>query len=627
MKEQIIDKFVGFLLVFLILFAIFLQISTTRNTDKLKNDELVKSEQYAQKIVRLITLRTGGALEQTLKLNLDERVKLNEILEAFLTKQFRYIFVLAKDKDDHYRFVLDGEKENPEALGNIFFPKSDLFNEVYETGKLQIIEQKDEVEGVWVSLVYPYKENGKTTALLVLDLSKEYAKYLNEFNSPLLTLVRIMQIFLFLALLVLILIGYRYYKTRQALIHDSLTNAYTKYYLTEFFDRNLVSKYYLFLIDIDEFKEFNAKYGNHFGDLLIQSFVTRIYDILGKESKVIRTVGTEFIVVYPKNESDNLIDLAENLFQVIGQKRYFIEEEMVRLYVSMSAINTPDEAHSIQHVLRLLDETLLKVKSQGKNALSILGVSSYEKIKYNDIDYIKEALEEERLVCLYQPIYDTKSKTIVKYEALARLVDKEDKTKLISPFQFMQLIKGTSQYIKMSKLVLSGVFKTLEAYPKIEISMNLDLDDLYNVDMMKLINDYLVKYQEDAPRLTFEILEDNEIEDYERVSEIFKALKEYGSKIAIDDFGSGYANYKYLICLDIDILKIDGTLIRELETHKEHATIVLKSIKNLAETFDYMLVAEFVSNETIYNRVKDLGIGYSQGMYLGEPRPLNEYLT
>ncbi len=184
MREQIIDKFVGFLLVFLILFAIFLQISTTRNTDKLKNDELVKSEQYAQKIVRLITLRTGGALEQTLKLNPEERVKLNEILEAFLTKQFRYIFILAKDKDEYYRFVLDGEKENPEAFGNIFFPKSDLFNEVYETGKMQIIEQKDEVEGVWVSLVYPYKENGKTTALLVLDLSKEYAKYLSEFNLP-----------------------------------------------------------------------------------------------------------------------------------------------------------------------------------------------------------------------------------------------------------------------------------------------------------------------------------------------------------------------------------------------------------------------------------------------------------
>ena len=354
--------------------------------------------------------------------------------------------------------------------------------------------------------------------------------------------------------------------------------------------------------------------------------MTRIYDVLGKETKVIRTAGTEFLVLYPKKE-DDVTTLAETLFHAIGQKRYFIETEMVRLYVSMSAINTPEEAHSLHHVLRLLDEKMLKVKSQGKNALSILDSNSYEKIKYNDIDYIKEALEAERLVCLYQPIYDTETKTIVKYEALARLIDKDDETKLIAPFQFMQLIKGTSQYIKMSKLVLSGVFKTLETYPNIEISMNVDLDDLYNVDMMKLINEYLVKHQKYAPRLTFEILEDNEIEDYERVSEIFKVLKEYGSKIAIDDFGSGYANYKYLICLDIDILKIDGTLIRELETHEEHASIVLASIKNLADTFDYMLVAEFVSNETIYNRVKELGIGYSQGMYLGEPRPLNEYLT
>ena len=626
MKEQSIDKFIGLLLVLLIVFAVFLQISTTRNTNKLKNDELIKSEQYAQKIARLIHLRTAGKLEQSLNKNPEARLELNEILEAFVTKQFRYIFLLAKDHEGHYRFVLDGDKEHPEEFGSIFFPKSAQFDEVYKKGDIAIIRQNDEVEGVWVSLVYPFKEEGKTEALLVLDLSKEYAAYLSDFNSPLLTVVRVMQFFLLLALLVLIFIAYRYYKTRQALIKDSLTSAYTKYYLNEFFDRHHVGKYYLFLIDIDEFKEVNKKYGNAFGDLVIQSFVERMNETFGRNAKVVRTVGTEFLVFCPKEDGD-LSALADRLFQTVGQKYYFIDKEMIRLQVSMCAINLPDESYSIQHALRFLDEELLKIKSHGKNALSILGMDTYDGIKYNDIDYIKEALEEKRLVCLYQPIYHTESKTIVKYEALARLIDKDNPDKLISPFQFMQLIKGTSQYIKMSKLVLSGVFRTLEQYPQIEISMNLDLDDLYNIDMMKLINEYLVKHQAYAPRLTFEILEENEIQDYDRVSEIFQALREYGSKIAIDDFGSGYANYRYLMCLDIDILKIDGSLIQELQTHEEHAMLVLHSLKNLADTFDYMLVAEFVSDEEIYKKVKHLGIGYSQGMYLGEPRPINEYLS
>ena len=198
---------------------------------------------------------------------------------------------------------------------------------------------------------------------------------------------------------------------------------------------------------------------------------------------------------------------------------------------------------------------------------------------------------------------------------------------MILPFHFMNVIKGTSQYIKMSKLVFQHVFATLEKYPEIELSVNVDLNDLYHIDMMTLITEYLVKHQADASRLTFEIIEENEIQDYDRVSAIFQTLREYGSKIAIDDFGSGYANYKYLMCLDIDILKIDGSLIQELHSHEEHAMLVLDSLKNLADTFGYMLVAEFVSNEEIYKKVKHLGIGYSQGMYLGEPRPINEYLS
>jgi len=171
MKEQSIDKFIGLLLVFLILFAIFLQISTTQNTNKLKNDEIVKSEQYAQKIARLIHLRTEGKLEQSLKENPEARLELNQILEAFVTKQFRYIFLLAKDAEEHYRFVLDGDKEHPEEYGSIFFPKSTEFDDVYKKGDIAIIKQDDVVEGVWVSLVYPFKEEGKTKALLVLDLS------------------------------------------------------------------------------------------------------------------------------------------------------------------------------------------------------------------------------------------------------------------------------------------------------------------------------------------------------------------------------------------------------------------------------------------------------------------------
>jgi EAL domain-containing protein (putative c-di-GMP-specific phosphodiesterase class I) len=206
------------------------------------------------------------------------------------------------------------------------------------------------------------------------------------------------------------------------------------------------------------------------------------------------------------------------------------------------------------------------------------------------------------------------------------LTDEQDSDMLIMPAEFIDQIKGTSQYIKMSKLVLKEVFPILEMYNDIEISVNLDLDDLFNYDMMQMIMNYLYSHKEVASRLTFEILEQNEIRDYAKVNFIFNQLREYGSKIAIDDFGSGYSNFSYLIRLNIDILKIDGSLVQELVTNKERAREVLSSIKTLADTFGYELVAQYVSNEEIYHETRALGIEFVQGYYLGEPRSIESYI-
>ncbi|OQX76487.1 MAG: hypothetical protein B6D54_03820, partial [Epsilonproteobacteria bacterium 4484_65] len=167
---------------------------------------------------------------------------------------------------------------------------------------------------------------------------------------------------------------------------------------------------------------------------------------------------------------------------------------------------------------------------------------------------------------------------------------------------------------------------SLHKYPEIEISMNVDLDDLYNADMMKLITKQLYRHRGLANRLSFEILESKEIKDYDEVALIFQQLKTFGSKIAIDDFGSGYASYVYLIKLDIDILKIDGSLIEELSFSPERTKIMLSSINDLAERYQYRVVAEFVSSKEIYEMVSELGIEYSQGYYLGEPKLLESYL-
>jgi len=626
MSNRYFDKFIFFLMVLLIVFGVFLQITTVESTEKLKQEEIDKAEQYASKIANLIQRRTANNIEFELTNDPKLREHLNESLQAFLTKQYQYIFVLQKDRKGNYRFLLDGSEEEPEEYKTVFFPKSLLFDDVYLTQKMQIIEQHEGVEQVWLSLVYPMVSDNKTEALLVLDLSESYAEYLNDFNSPLMTVVWMMQIFLISSLFLLIFLAFRYYKIRKELIIDNLTSVYKKQYLYEFFDKNRLDNYNIMLLDIDEFKEVNQKFGFESGDMILKEFTQILLSNLSSDSKIVRTGGAEFLIIIPKNEG-NVEELAQNIFDILKVKKYLIGNEIQYLTVSMSAMSVPEETLSLQNVERMLDEKLLEVKSKGKNDLVILNETEFRNVYYNNIDYIKEALEEEQLICLYQPIYETKSKQIVKYEALVRLIDKEEPEKLIQPYHFMKLVRGTSQYIRMSKLVLREVFNTLHRYEDIEISVNLDLDDLDNADMMKLITQNLYENRDIANRVTFEIVEEHEVKDYGKVMFYLQQLKAFGSKIALDDFGSGYASYSYLIKLNIDILKIDGSIIQELKNSPDHAKTVIRSIKELAESFQYELVAEFVSDKEIYEIIRDLGIQYAQGYYLGEPKPIEWYMN
>ncbi len=619
------NKHIFIIMGLLVLFALYLQYSVTESTEKLKAQEIKKAERYAERIGEYIQSKTIEEGKVDLEKNPAMRDELNKILRTFLTDEYQYIFLLHQDDKGHYRFLLDGSIEDPVEYNTIFFPKSKLFDTVYTTQKPQIIEQKEGVEHVWLSLLHPIVNEERTQALLVLDLSEVYGEYLSDFNSPLVYIVTLIQLFLLVSFLFLIYFAHQYHKLRKSILFDPLTSMHTKVYLQEFFDVQKVSSYDAILIDIDELKQVNEKYGEEAGDTVLKLFSQKVLTLLPKEARIIRLGGSEFFIIV-KKESSDLGKLAKKLFTSLTEKRYLIDNETIALTLSMSAMVIPEETESIQDILRYLDEKLLEIKSRGKNGLGIVGNVSGDEIKYKNLDYIKEALEEERLTCLYQPIFNTKTKKIIKYEALVRLVAKEDSQKLISPFYFLDTIKGTTQYIKMSKLVLKEVFHVLHKYPEVEISVNVDLDDLYNADMMKLITKQLYRHRGLANRVTFEILESHQIKDYDEVALIFQQLKAFGSKIAIDDFGSGYANYVYLIKLDVDILKIDGSIVQELLYAPKRTKIMLNSIKDLAEIYQYEVVAEFVSSKEIYDMVSELGIAYSQGYYLGEPEFLESYL-
>jgi len=162
--------------------------------------------------------------------------------------------------------------------------------------------------------------------------------------------------------------------------------------------------------------------------------------------------------------------------------------------------------------------------------------------------------------------------------------------------------------------------KSFEAFKNTdnEFSVNITIEDILNNNIKEYIIMMLEKYNIGS-RVVFEIVESESIENFKEVLYFIKNIKSYGCKIAIDDFGTGYSNFEYLVKLEADYIKIDGSLIKEIDTNIT-SQIVVKNIVNFAKDLKMKTIAEFVENEFIFKKVKELGVDYSQGYYFSEPK-------
>lgn len=232
------------------------------------------------------------------------------------------------------------------------------------------------------------------------------------------------------------------------------------------------------------------------------------------------------------------------------------------------------------------------------------------------IHTIKTAIDTGNILSYFQPIVDNRTQKITKYESLVRLVN--ECGQLLTPYFFLEVAKKGRYYSKITKIVLDNSFAALLKIQDAAVSINLSLHDIEREEIIRHIFQLLDRYPKQASRIVFELLESEDIRDIAHIQNFIQNVKKRGVKIAIDDFGTGYSNFERMLSYEPDILKIDGSLIRNIDTNEVNRniveTIVLFAQKQRLET-----VAEFVENEAIYRIVTDLGVDYSQGYYFGRP--------
>jgi EAL domain-containing protein (putative c-di-GMP-specific phosphodiesterase class I) len=271
------------------------------------------------------------------------------------------------------------------------------------------------------------------------------------------------------------------------------------------------------------------------------------------------------------------------------------------------------------------DMALKTVKSSKRKRYAIydpsLDVSETIASNIYALKQLKMAIVRNAVIPYFQPIIDLESGEALKYEALARLQIKEGET--ITPYHFIEAAKQA----KLSGIITTRILKkTLEIARRTgaTFSVNLSAEDITSGHDQKRIFSLLEAYDDVSSRIIFEILETEEIEDYEIISDFIRRAKRFGCQISIDDFGSGYSNFEKLLQLDIDVIKIDGSLIKHVD-HNTHAELVVRTIVDFAKGAQLETVAEFVHSKAVLEKVRALDIDYAQGFYLGEPKPVDHY--
>jgi len=229
---------------------------------------------------------------------------------------------------------------------------------------------------------------------------------------------------------------------------------------------------------------------------------------------------------------------------------------------------------------------------------------------------ISDAIKNDRIQPFFQPIISSNgNKKVSKYEALIRLIDEDDT--VITPYHFMQISKTTKQYNKLTRIMLEKSFKIFKGTDDI-FSINISMEDVTDIPTREFIYKMVKENIGCAKRLILEIVESEAIEDIDILSKFILYVKQYGVKIAIDDFGTGYSNFEYLTKLEPDFIKIDGSLIRNIDNDKK-SLIIVETIIDFAKKVNSKTIAEFVHSKEIFNMVQNLGIDYLQGYYIGEP--------
>ena len=414
--------------------------------------------------------------------------------------------------------------------------------------------------------------------------------------------------------------------------HDSLTRLFNRHYFQQELERTVArvsrspdTSCALFYIDLDQFKYINDTLGHAAGDRLLIEITQLLLKHVRDGDLLARFGGDEFTLLLYDIRPTDVISAAEH-FRLLFEAFHFLEDgKSFNVSCSIGAALIDIHVESAEEALSHADIACNMAKAQGRNRVKLYDPSDSNKDGMaEDMGWasrVREMLEEDKFQLVYQPIMALNDDQVQDYEVLVRMVC--DDGEIILPGGFMPaaerfgLIHSVDRWIvKRALTQLSRLHQQGEA---VRFSINLSGKAFEDPLLLPMIKGLLDDVSLDPSRVCFEITETAAIAKLSEAEKFISALKEMGCQFALDDFGAGFSSFTYLKHLPVDKLKIDGAFVQGMaDSHVDQAMV--QSMNQVAHALGKQTIAEYVEDSRTLEMLRNYGVDYAQGNYIGKPR-------
>ena len=382
-------------------------------------------------------------------------------------------------------------------------------------------------------------------------------------------------------------------------------------------------------VGLDRFKKINDTLGHRAGDALLVEAAQRLQHCVREEDTVARLGGDEFLILLVNQRAtSDATTVANKVIDVIAQPFYFEDREL-NVTASIGLTVYPSDGASAADLLRNADAAMHMAKQQGQNTYHFftaeMNTRALDRLQLET--HLRHAIERNELSLHYQPLINLASGVVVGMEALIRWHNAELNSP--SPDRFIPLAEETGLIIPIGQWVLreaccQAVAWQNEGLAPLRVAVNISTRQFVGGNIVHAVEDALRESGLNPALLELEITEGLLLNDAPLTRRSLERLKKLGTRLSLDDFGTGFSSLSYLQRYDFDVLKIDRSFIKDIESKPESAGLV-RTIIAMAHNLGMEVIGEGVETELQADFIRDRECHLGQGYFYTKPLPPHEF--